>query len=64
MAETSNWHFIAFSFDSSNGRGLFVVDQRIGFEKKTSDGKTISGNGIYFEVNSPGWIKGIIYFLL
>ena len=62
LAQNSNWHFIAFSFDSSNGKGLFVVDQRIGFDKKTSDGKTISRKGIYFDVKSPEWITGIFLF--
>ena len=62
MAQTSNWHFIAFSFDSSNDKGLFVVDKRIGFDKKTSDGKIISRKGIYFDVESPEWITGIFLF--
>ena len=64
MAQTSNWHFIAFSFDSFNGKGLFVVDKRIGFDKKTSDGKTISRKGIYFDVKSPEWITGIFFLLI
>ena len=62
MAQTSNWNFIAFSFDSSNGKGLFVVDQRIGFDKKISDGKTVSRKGIYFDVKSPEWITGIFFY--
>ena len=60
--DSYSWHFIAFSFDSFNGKGLFVVDQKVGFDMIKSDGSISSGKGIHFNVDSSKWIAGKSYF--
>ena len=58
LTKSYDWHFMAFSIDSTNNKGYFVIDQRVGFEMITSDGNVTSGKGIHFNLDTQNWIRG------
>ena len=58
LTKSYQWHFMAFSIDSTNSKGYFVIDQRFGFEMIASDGNVTSGKGIHFNLDTQNWIRG------